>query len=150
MDIRYFYVTDHIQNKTLSLRHCPTEEMLADYFTKPLQGSLFIRLRNHIMGADFDAGDRQNQRSVLDYHDEQDENISGPVDQDQNHENVLLRVRRKISTSQKLAVGVKTTTTILAKILAKTMVKTDLPNEPMKNKEQNLNQPMKNQENKHQ
>ena len=88
MDIRYFYVADHIQNKTLSLRHCPTEEMLADYFTKPLQGSLFIRLRNHIMGADFDAGDRQNQRSVLDYHDEQDENISGPAEQDQNHENV--------------------------------------------------------------
>ena len=50
MDIRYFYVGDHIQNKTISLQHCPTEEMLADYFTKPLQGSLFIRLRNHIMG----------------------------------------------------------------------------------------------------
>ena len=88
MDIRYFYVADHIQNKTLSLRHCPTEEMLADYFTKPLQGSLFIRLRNLIMGADFDAGDRQNQRSVLDYHDEQDENIFGPAEQDQNHKNV--------------------------------------------------------------
>ena len=26
--------------------------------------------------------------AVLDYHDEQDENISGPVEQDQNHENV--------------------------------------------------------------
>ena len=25
---------------------------------------------------------------MLDYHDEQDENISGPVEQDQNHENV--------------------------------------------------------------
>ena len=33
MDIQYFYVGDHIQNKTLSLKHCPTEEMLADYFT---------------------------------------------------------------------------------------------------------------------
>ena len=38
MDIRYFYVGDNIQNKTLSLQHCPTKEMLADYFTKPLQG----------------------------------------------------------------------------------------------------------------
>ena len=115
MDIRYFYVADHIQNKTLSLRHCPTEEMLADYFTKPLQGSLFIRLRNHIMGADFDDGDRQTQRSVLGHHDDnitvkaseqvqtasdittttlgheqvdQGENISSPAEQDQNHENV--------------------------------------------------------------
>ena len=65
MGIRYFYVSEHIQNKSLSLKHCPTEEMLADYFMKPLQGSLFIRLRNHIMGAEFDNGDHQTQRSVL-------------------------------------------------------------------------------------
>ena len=65
MDIRYFYIGDHIQSKTLSLQHCPTDEMLADYFTKPLQGSLFIRLRNYIMGAEFANGDSQTQRSVL-------------------------------------------------------------------------------------
>ena len=117
MDIRYFYVGEHIQNKTLSLQHCPTEEMLADYFTKPLQGSLFVRLRNHIMGADFDDGDRQNQRSVLGHHDDNitakasekvqtvsdmttttfghepadpGENITSPANQDQNHENVCV------------------------------------------------------------
>ena len=84
---------------------------------------------------------------VLDYHDEQDENISGPAEQDQNHETVRVM---GATTSQKLAVGVKTTTRILAKILAKTMVKTDVPNEPMKNKEKNLNEPIKNLENKHQ
>ena len=44
MDIQYFYVGDHIQDKTLALQHCPTEEMLANYLTKPLQGSLFIHL----------------------------------------------------------------------------------------------------------
>ena len=94
MDIRYFYVGDHIQNKTLSLRHCPTEEMLADYFTKPLQGSLFVRLRNHIMGAEFANGDHQTQRSVLGCDDELDEatdqyNInSGSGARDQNKENV--------------------------------------------------------------
>ena len=69
MDIRYFYVRDHIQSKTLSLEHCPTEEMLADYFTKPLQGSLFVRLRNHIMGAEFEDGTPQTQRSVLGHDD---------------------------------------------------------------------------------
>ena len=41
--------------------------MLADYFTKPLQGSLFVRLRNHIMGAEFEDGDPKTQRSVLEY-----------------------------------------------------------------------------------
>ena len=65
MDIRYFYVREHIQDKTLSLKHCPTKEMVADYFTKPLQGSLIVRLRNHIMGAEFEDGNHQTQRSVL-------------------------------------------------------------------------------------
>ena len=65
MDIRYFYVGDHIQNKTVSLHHCPTEEMLADYFTKLFQGSLVVHLRNFIMGAEFEDGNPQTQRSVL-------------------------------------------------------------------------------------
>ena len=65
MDIRYFYVGDDIQNKTVSLHNCPTEGMLADYFTKPLHGSLFVRLRNFIMGAEFDDGNPQTQRTVL-------------------------------------------------------------------------------------
>ena len=65
MDIRYFYVGDHIQNKTVSLHHCPTKEMLADYFTKLLQGSLFVCLQNFIMGAEFEDGNPQTQRSVL-------------------------------------------------------------------------------------
>ena len=30
--------------------HCPTERMIADYYTKPLQGSLFRKMRDIIMG----------------------------------------------------------------------------------------------------
>lgn len=30
--------------------HCPTGEMLADFFTKPLQGELFRRLEAVVMG----------------------------------------------------------------------------------------------------
>ena len=88
MDIRYFYVSDHIRNKTLSLKHCPTEEMLADYFTKPLQGALFIRLRNHIMGAEFANGDPQAHRSVLDNDDHETQMEASDQDQgasEQNH-----------------------------------------------------------------
>ena len=78
MDIRYFYVREHIQKKTVSVKHCPTEEMVADYFTKPLQGSLFVRLRNHIMGAEFDDKNHQTQRSVLGNDDvHSNENASG-------------------------------------------------------------------------
>ena len=78
MVIQYFYVGDHIQNKTLSLQHCPIKEMLADYFTKPLQGSLFIRLRNHIMGAEFENGNPQTHRSVGRQQDEFGSNSTGP------------------------------------------------------------------------
>ena len=41
MHIHYFYVTEQVQNKNIHVAHCPTEEMVADFFTKPLQGSLF-------------------------------------------------------------------------------------------------------------
>ena len=32
--------------------HCPTEEMVADFFTKPLQGKLFFEFRNTVLGID--------------------------------------------------------------------------------------------------
>ena len=59
MDIQFFYVTEHVQNKTLSVQHCPTEEMVADFFTKPLEGSLFVKLWNFIMGTEYADPDQQ-------------------------------------------------------------------------------------------
>ena len=50
MHIRYFYVTEQVHNKNIHIAHCPTEEMMADFFTKPLQGPLFIKMRNYVMG----------------------------------------------------------------------------------------------------
>ena len=52
MNIRYFYVTEQVKNKAVHVTHCPTEEMVGDFFTKPLQGSLFIKMRNYIMGSE--------------------------------------------------------------------------------------------------
>jgi len=43
-------ITDKVKKGEITIDYCPTEDMLADYFTKPLQGSLFRRLRNTIMG----------------------------------------------------------------------------------------------------
>lgn len=48
--IRYFFVADRVNKKEVEIQYCPTETMLADYFTKPLQGKLFHTLRNIIMG----------------------------------------------------------------------------------------------------
>ena len=39
--IRYYFVTDRIAGGDLLVDYCPTEKMLADFFTKPLQGKLF-------------------------------------------------------------------------------------------------------------
>jgi len=43
---------DRIKSENVSIRYCPTEQMLADFFTKPLQGSLFKRFKRVIMGLD--------------------------------------------------------------------------------------------------
>ena len=38
--------------KEFTIEYCPTEIMLADYYTKPLQGELFRRFRRVLMGWD--------------------------------------------------------------------------------------------------
>ena len=52
-NIRYFFLTDQIEQGNMSVKYCPTTEMLADYLTKPLQGRLFDKFRRRIMGYDF-------------------------------------------------------------------------------------------------
>jgi hypothetical protein len=49
IDIRYFFVTDRIKMKQMRVEYCPTGDMIADFFTKPLQGSLFRKFRAFIM-----------------------------------------------------------------------------------------------------
>ena len=68
MNIRYFYVTEQVRKKAIHVTHCPTEEMVGDFFTKPLQGSLFIKMRNYIMGNE-EPGYQALPRSVLNNHD---------------------------------------------------------------------------------
>ena len=47
---RYFFIKDRINKSKIKVEYCPTEKMLADFFTKPLQGKLFRRFRDVIMG----------------------------------------------------------------------------------------------------
>jgi hypothetical protein len=41
---------DRIKQDSILVRHCPTEAMLADYLTKPLQGNLFRKFRSVLLG----------------------------------------------------------------------------------------------------
>ena len=50
IDIRYYFITDVITREGLKVKYCKTEKMLADFFTKPLQGGLFKYLRSMVMG----------------------------------------------------------------------------------------------------
>jgi hypothetical protein len=51
INIRYFYVTSKVKNGDVHIVYYPTQEMVSDYLTKPLQGLLFRIHRNSIMGA---------------------------------------------------------------------------------------------------
>ena len=49
--VQYFYVTDKLQDRILTaISYCLTKEMVNDYLSKSLQGSLFRTHRNAIMG----------------------------------------------------------------------------------------------------
>ena len=50
ISIRYFFVKDRIDKKEVTLHYCPSEKMLADYNTKPLQGKVFRMFWKVIMG----------------------------------------------------------------------------------------------------
>ena len=50
INIQYFFITDRVNMKDIEIDWCPTKEMVADFMTKPLQGSHFRRLRDLIMG----------------------------------------------------------------------------------------------------
>jgi hypothetical protein len=49
INIRYFFITDCIEKGEVKVEYCPTEDMLADIFTKPLQGSAFHKFRNAVL-----------------------------------------------------------------------------------------------------
>ena len=60
-NIKYFFMTDLIKRKEMVISYCPTEQMYADYMTKPTVGTNFFAFRNVIMKID-----RSDSRSVLD------------------------------------------------------------------------------------
>ena len=50
INIRYFFITDRVKRNELSVVWCPTGNMIGDYATKPLQGAVFKKFRDFIMG----------------------------------------------------------------------------------------------------
>ena len=50
INIRYFFITDRLNTDNITLRYCQTDHMLADFLSKPLQGNLFRKFRDVLLG----------------------------------------------------------------------------------------------------
>jgi hypothetical protein len=64
-DIKYFYVTDLVGRKEVSIEYCNTDEMIGDFNTKPVVGRKFDVFRDRIMNLS-GKHHRIYSRSVLD------------------------------------------------------------------------------------
>jgi hypothetical protein len=49
-DNRCFWIKDRLESEGIEIECCPTKKMLADFFTKPLQGTLFRKFRDVVLG----------------------------------------------------------------------------------------------------
>jgi len=65
INVRYFFVADKIKKGEVKVAFCPTTNMLADFFTKPLQGSTFKRMRSIILNMPDTDNTSIEHRSVL-------------------------------------------------------------------------------------
>ena len=66
INLRYFYIKDRVDSKDIVIEHCPTKVMWGDFFTKPLQGDLFRKMRDKVMNINpTSMYHSSNHRSVL-------------------------------------------------------------------------------------
>ena len=57
INIHYFFITDRIGRREVAVKYCPTDDMIADFYTKPLNGSKFCKFCNLIKNCDDNADD---------------------------------------------------------------------------------------------
>ena len=50
INIRYYFISDQVKKGNVRVEYMSTDEMIGDYFTKPLQGEKFRKFRALIMG----------------------------------------------------------------------------------------------------
>ena len=43
INTRFYFITNRINKEYTSVKCCPTEEVVGEYLTKPLQGKLFLK-----------------------------------------------------------------------------------------------------------
>lgn len=78
INIRYFFVHDRVEAGEVSIQYCPTGDMVADFFTKPLQGTLFRKFRDQILNNNPPLLHTAACRSVLEKLDTRDKGDVNP------------------------------------------------------------------------
>jgi hypothetical protein len=100
MNIRFFYIKDHVDSGTVKVDYCNTDEMIGDLFTKPLQGKKFKKFRDMIMNIPLNSKYSAEYRSVWSNEEESDEteeneledmeeNVSGVIGLEENVSGVI-------------------------------------------------------------
>jgi hypothetical protein len=56
INIRYFWISDLIKSDEVTVNYVPTDFMISDILTKPLQGDKFRKFRNQLLGIEEQAG----------------------------------------------------------------------------------------------
>ena len=70
--MRYFFLTDQVEKGNLTITYCPTDAMIGDFMSKPLQGSKFRQFSDDIMG--IGPGDENGRDPKRVMHAEQENN----------------------------------------------------------------------------
>jgi hypothetical protein len=50
MDVRYHLIRDLVQAGTIQVQYMPTDSMVADILTKPLDSKLFLKFQTDLLG----------------------------------------------------------------------------------------------------
>ena len=50
LNVQYFFISDQVNQGNLNVKYCPTDEMIGEFMTKPLQGLKFMKFQKIIMG----------------------------------------------------------------------------------------------------
>ena len=67
IEVRCYLMMDNAKRGKACVAYCPTGDMLADFFTKPLQGSLFKKFQDQILNLGECSSQPESQECVGDH-----------------------------------------------------------------------------------
>ena len=49
INVRYFFIKDQVDKGEIKMQWCGTDDILTDFFTKPIQGTKFMEMQRQIL-----------------------------------------------------------------------------------------------------